>query len=128
MGEKPATATCSLKSIRSSAKWRNGTIISASPRTTCGKKIEANHKSVRGIKDIPDRFQKLFATSHDVAIPFHVQIQAAFQTHTDNAVSKTINMPSTATRDDVRDAYRQAYEGDAKASRSTAMDPRASRC
>lgn len=78
--------------------------------TDLWKKIEANHKSVRGIKEIPERFQKLFATSHDVAIPFHVQIQAAFQTHTDNAVSKTINMPSTATRDDVRDAYRQAYQ------------------
>ncbi len=78
--------------------------------TDLWKKIEANHKSVRGIKEIPENFQKLFATSHDVAVPFHVQIQAAFQTHTDNAVSKTINMPHTATRDDVKDAYRLAYQ------------------
>jgi ribonucleoside-diphosphate reductase alpha chain len=78
--------------------------------TELWKKVEANHKSVRGIKEIPEAVQKLFATSHDVPVPFHVQIQAAFQTHTDNAVSKTINMPHTATREDVKNAYRQSYE------------------
>ncbi|MBP9698638.1 MAG: adenosylcobalamin-dependent ribonucleoside-diphosphate reductase [Elusimicrobia bacterium] len=78
--------------------------------TDLWKKVEANHKSVRGIKEIPEAVQKLFATSHDVPVPFHVQIQAAFQTHTDNAVSKTINMPHTATREDVKNAYRQSYE------------------
>jgi ribonucleoside-diphosphate reductase alpha chain len=109
-GEKPADSDVFFEVnplFREVAKRNNYFGLT---ETDLWKKIEANHKSVRGIKDIPDRFQKLFATSHDVAIPFHVQIQAAFQTHTDNAVSKTINMPSTATRDDVRDAYRQAYD------------------
>ncbi|HMU95861.1 MAG TPA: adenosylcobalamin-dependent ribonucleoside-diphosphate reductase [Elusimicrobiota bacterium] len=80
------------------------------PENELWKKIEANHKSVRGVKEIPERFQKLFASSHDVAVPFHVLIQAAFQTHTDNAVSKTINMPNTATRDDVKEAYWLSYK------------------
>jgi len=74
------------------------------------KKIDANHKSVRGVAEIPEAIQKLFASSHDVAVPFHVNIQAAFQEHTDNAVSKTINMPNSATREDVRDAYWLAYK------------------
>jgi len=78
--------------------------------TDLWKKVDANHKSIRGLKEIPENIQRLFATSHDVAVPFHVQIQAAFQTHTDNAVSKTINMPHTATRDDVKEAYRQSYQ------------------
>jgi ribonucleoside-diphosphate reductase alpha chain len=109
-GEKPADSDVFFEVnplFREVARKNNYFGLS---ETDLWKKIETNHKSVRGIKEIPEKFQRLFATSHDVAVPFHVQIQAAFQTHTDNAVSKTINMPNTATRDDVRDAYRQAYE------------------
>lgn len=109
-GEKPADSDVFFEVnplFREVAKRNNYFGLT---ETDLWKKIEANHKSVRGIKEIPEKFQQLFATSHDVAVPFHVQIQAAFQTHTDNAVSKTINMPTTATRDDVRDAYRQAYQ------------------
>ncbi len=74
------------------------------------RKIEENEKSVRGIKEIPPDIQALFATAHDVSIDFHVRIQAAFQTHTDNAVSKTINMRHTATPQDVRRAYLLAHK------------------
>ncbi|MBI3549132.1 MAG: adenosylcobalamin-dependent ribonucleoside-diphosphate reductase [Elusimicrobia bacterium] len=74
------------------------------------RRIDDNHKSVRGIKEIPPHIQKLFPASHDVSVEFHVQVQAAFQKHVDNGVSKTINLPNSATVDDVRRAYTMAYE------------------
>jgi ribonucleoside-diphosphate reductase alpha chain len=77
---------------------------------TLWKKIDANHKAVRGVPEIPQDVQDLFPSSHDVAVPFHVKIQAAFQDHVDNAVSKTINMPNSATVDDVKKAYELAYK------------------
>lgn len=74
------------------------------------RKVEENHKSARGLNEVPEDLQRLFPSSHDVDVAFHVKIQAAFQEHTDNAVSKTINMPQAATVEDVREAYRLAYQ------------------
>ncbi len=74
------------------------------------KKIQDNHCSVRGISEIPVNIQKLFASAHDLAIDHHLRVQAAFQKFTDNAVSKTINMPNTASVDDVRRAYLNAWD------------------
>ncbi|MBI2385946.1 MAG: adenosylcobalamin-dependent ribonucleoside-diphosphate reductase [Elusimicrobia bacterium] len=72
--------------------------------------IDSNHKSLAGLPEIPDSVQKLFATAHDVSVETHVRMQAAFQRHTDNGVSKTINLPEEATADDVRGAYLLSYE------------------
>jgi len=77
-------------------------------------RISENHKAVRGIAEIPAEIQRLFPTAHDVSVDFHVQIQAAFQKHTDNGVSKTINLPAGATVGDVRNAYTLAYEAGCK--------------
>lgn len=74
------------------------------------KKIDENHKSVRGIPEIPKPIQRLFATSHDVSFDHHIRVQAAFQKHTDNAVSKTINCPNNTTREELARAYMLAYE------------------
>lgn len=74
------------------------------------KRIDGNHKSLSGLPEIPDSVQKLFATAHDVSVETHVRMQAAFQRHTDNGVSKTINLPEEATADDVRNAYLMSYE------------------
>ena len=74
------------------------------------KKINDNHHSVRGVPEVPPWVQKLFPTAHDVSVEHHVHMQAAFQKHTDNGVSKTINLPNTATQEDVRRAYQLAYD------------------
>jgi ribonucleoside-diphosphate reductase alpha chain len=73
-------------------------------------KILDNHGSARGIAEIPERWQGIFATAHDVAPDWHVRMQAAFQQYTDSGVSKTINLPVDATVDDVLKAYVMAYE------------------
>jgi len=64
----------------------------------------------RGVPGVPVEIQRLFATAHDVAPEVHVRMQAAFQRHVDNGVSKTINLLREATEASVRDAYQLAFE------------------
>ncbi len=70
----------------------------------------ANRGSARGMDKVPDWVQQVFVTAHDITPEGHVRIQAAFQKYTDNAVSKTVNFPHDATREDVAKVYRLAYE------------------
>ncbi|TSC88623.1 MAG: ribonucleoside-diphosphate reductase alpha chain [Microgenomates group bacterium Gr01-1014_7] len=66
--------------------------------------------SVAGLDDVPARWQRVFTTAPQISPDYHVRMQAAFQKYTDNGVSKTINLPNSATRDDVRRAYLMAWE------------------
>jgi ribonucleoside-diphosphate reductase alpha chain len=66
--------------------------------------------TLRGIKEVPPKLRRLFKTAHEITYEDHIEMQASFQKYTDNAVSKTINMPHAAKREDVARAYRLSYE------------------
>ncbi|HLG43469.1 MAG TPA: vitamin B12-dependent ribonucleotide reductase [Nitrospirales bacterium] len=89
-----------IETARQEEFWKEGLL----------EKILANHGSGRGIPEIPERWQKVFTTAHDVTPEWHVKMQAAFQKYTDSGVSKTINLSGHATVDDVMKAYLMAYD------------------
>ncbi|MDR0401746.1 MAG: vitamin B12-dependent ribonucleotide reductase, partial [Endomicrobium sp.] len=66
--------------------------------------------SINKCNKIPDMIKKIFVTSHDISPDDHIRMQAAFQKFTDNAVSKTVNFPNSATKDDIKKAYILSYE------------------
>ncbi len=74
----------------------------------------AEHGTVQDIDEIPDDIRRVFVTSHDITPEDHIRMQAAFQKHTDNAVSKTVNFCNDASRDEVAQVYRLAYQLDCK--------------
>ena len=70
----------------------------------------AKRGSIKKIKQIPKDVRKVYVTAHDVSPDWHIRMQAAFQKYTDNAVSKTVNLPRDATVEDVMKVYNLANE------------------
>lgn len=66
--------------------------------------------SVRDMEFIPAEVRSIFATAMDIEAQWHLKMQAAFQKYTDNAVSKTVNLPNSATQEDIYKVYWMAYE------------------
>lgn len=85
----------------------------AKKRGFYSEKLEEDVKSrgqISGLNGIPDDVRKVFVTTHEIKPEWHVKVQSAFQKNTDNGVSKTINLPNSATQQDIEKVYWLAYE------------------
>ncbi|MBL7124311.1 MAG: vitamin B12-dependent ribonucleotide reductase [Actinobacteria bacterium] len=69
----------------------------------------AEEGNLEDISGVPSNYKRIFVTAHEITPIWHVRMQASFQEFVDNAVSKTVNFPSTATEKDVEDVYMLAY-------------------
>jgi ribonucleotide reductase alpha subunit len=65
--------------------------------------------TLRHVDGIPDDVRRVFVTAHDISPEAHLRMQAAFQKFVDNAVSKTVNFPAEATREDIRKVFVLAF-------------------
>lgn len=70
----------------------------------------ADEGNLHGFNNIPEKWRRIFVTSHEILPEWHVRMQAAFQKYTDNAVSKTVNFTNGATVGDVRAVYNLSYD------------------
>lgn len=70
--------------------------------------------TIQDVEEIPADVKPLFQTAHDIPAEHHLQMQAAFQEHVDNAVSKTVNLPQSASVDDVKAVFLSARDLDLK--------------
>ena len=72
-------------------------------------KMLAQGKALDDIDGVPDELKRVYRTSRDINVKWHIRMQAAFQKYTDNAVSKTINFPNSASEDEIREAFISAF-------------------
>ena len=115
-GVEPLFALCFVRQVMDGEKLTeaNGFFVQALHDAGCySEKVMAEvveKGSVRGMEFLPDDLRKVFVTAMDIDPVWHLKMQAAFQKHTDNAVSKTVNLPNSATQEDIYKIYWMAYE------------------
>ncbi len=69
----------------------------------------AEQGGIQSLRALPEELRRVFVTAMDIGASWHLRMQAAFQRHTDNAVSKTVNLVNSATEKDIADIYWLAY-------------------
>ena len=74
------------------------------------EKIVANKGSLKGIRGIPKEVRDVFVVAHDIKYKDRIDVQAELQKYCSTGISSTLNLPSTATRDEVSELYRYAYQ------------------
>ncbi len=114
-GVEPVFAFAYVRNIMDNTEMPEASPILQSALQACSlatddilRKISAEG-TVAHLEELPESMRRVFVCAHDVSPQYHIRMQAAFQRHTDNAVSKTVNFPRTATREDVNAVYRLAY-------------------
>ena len=70
----------------------------------------AKEGTLAHIDEVPEYVKRVFVTAHDISPKYHIRMQSAFQRHTDNAVSKTVNFRNEATREEVAEVFTLAYK------------------
>jgi len=70
----------------------------------------ARQGNLQGIDEVPEEVKRIFRTALEITPEWHIRMQGAFQKYTDNAVSKTVNFPENATKEDIKKVYLLAYE------------------
>jgi len=96
------------------AAWLEGLPKGVSPSTTLYDAVMTQSSYQPFVALIPAEILYVFATSQEIPVEEHVKMQAAFQRHTNNSISKTLNLPNEATVQDVRDAIQLAWESKLK--------------
>ncbi len=113
-GIEPLFAICYVRNVLGEAKEFHMHPLferMAAPYLTESiRRTIAHTGSVQNVKEIPESIRRLFVAAHDIEPEWHVRMQAAFQRHVENAVSKTVNLRRTATRNDIEKTFLLAHE------------------
>jgi ribonucleoside-diphosphate reductase alpha chain len=115
-GIEPLFAVSFVRNVLSGTKLFEVNLLFEEAAKDAGLHLEdilgeiARKGSLQSVKAIPSGLKRIFVTAFDIEPLQHLQVQAAFQKYTDNAVSKTINLPENASVDVVRDIYLKAHE------------------